>query len=246
MHFYGIREKNLEWFSSYLSNRKQFIEYDNRNKKTDLLDITCGVPQGSILGPLLFIIFINDLHLVSNKLNFIMFADDTNLFCSDRNIKNLFQKANVELNKISEWFRANKLSLNADKTKYTLFHKPWDKDNLPLKLPVLSINDYEIQRSSSIKFLGVMVDEHLSWNDHISILENKLSKSLGLLYKAKKYLNTKAMTSLYYSFFHSYLTYGNVAWCSTSVSKLKKLASKQRQAVKAIPITASNTGSKSK
>ena len=111
-------------------------------------------------------------------------------------------KANSELRKISEWFRANKLSLNEDKTRFTLFHRPQDRDNLPLQLPALKINDYEIKRSFSIKFLGILMAEHLSWIDHINTLENKLSKNLGLLYKAKPFLNAKAMKSLYFSFFH--------------------------------------------
>ena len=202
----------------------------------------CGVPQGSILGPLLFIIYINDLCQISDFLNPIMFADDTNLFCSNKEIKTLFMKANIELKKISEWFRANKLPLNEDKTNFTLFHKSQDRDNLPLRLPVLKINNYEIKRSASIKFLGVIIDEHLSWIDHISIIENKLSKNLGLLYKAKRFLNAKAMKSLYFSFIHSYLTYGNAAWCSTTKTKLKSLFSKQKQAIRIIPMTSIESG----
>ena len=147
-------------------------------------NIICGVPQGSILGPLLFIIYVNDLCQTSEFLKPIMFADDTNLFCKSKTVKTLFLKANIELKKISEWFQANKLSLNEDKTRFTLFHKLQDRDNLPLQLPVLKINNYEIKRSTSIKFLGVMVDEHLNWKDHINIIENKLSKNLGLLHKA--------------------------------------------------------------
>ena len=110
-------------------------------------------------------------------------------------------KANLELGKIYEWFRVNKLSLNEDKTRFTFFHRPQDRDNLPLRLPALKMDDYEIKQPSSIKFLGILVDEHLSWIDHINILENKLSKNVGLLYKAKPFLNAKAMKSLYFSFF---------------------------------------------
>ena len=166
-----------------------------------------------------------------------MFANGTNLFCSNKKLKPLFLKANLELRKISEWSRANKLFLNEDKTRFTLFHRPQDRCNLPLRLPALKINDYEITQSFSIKFLGILVDEHLSWIDHINTLENKLSKNLGLLYKAKPFLNAKAMKSLYFSFFHSYLTYGNIAWCSTSMAKLKKIFSKQKQAMKTISVT---------
>ena len=161
-----------------------------------------------------------------------MFANDTNLFCLNKKLKTLFSEANLELRKISEWSRANKLSLNEDQTRFTLFHRPQDRCNLPLRLPALKINDYEITRSSSIKFLGILVDEHLSWIGHINTLENKLLKKLGLLYKAKPFLNAKAMKSLYFSFFHSY----NI-WCSTSMAKLKKIFSKQKQAMKTISVT---------
>ena len=132
LEHYGINGKNLSWFKNSLTNRKQQIQYDsnnnnsndiknndnniknNKNKnnnfeRTELLDIICGVSQGSILGPLLFILYINDLCFVSQFLKPIMFADDTNLFCSNKEIKPLFLKANLELGKISEWFRVNKL-----------------------------------------------------------------------------------------------------------------------------------------
>ena len=156
-----------------------------------------------------------------------MFADDTNSFCSGKQIKTLFQTANIELEKIAIWFQANKLSLNENKTKFTL--------NLPLKLPILKLNNFEIKRTTSIKFLGIMVDKNLTWNNHIHILENKLSKNIGLLYRAKPYLDKNTMATLYFSFFHSYLNYGNIARASTTKSKLRKIASQQRQAVNDIP-----------
>ena len=109
---YGI-QGNIRWFESYLSNRKQYIAYNN--KSTSFKDITCGVPQGSILGPLLFLIYVNDLPNVSNMLDPIMFADDTNLFFSNSNIKTLFATVNHELEKISLWFIANRLLLNVKK-----------------------------------------------------------------------------------------------------------------------------------
>ena len=166
-----------------------------------------------------------------------MFADDTNLFCSNKKIKPLFLKGNLKLRKIFEWFRANKLSLKEDKTRFTLFHRPQDRDNQPLRLPALKINDHEIKRSSSIKFLGILVDEYLIWIDHINILENKLPKNLSLLYKTKPFLNAKALKSLYFPFFHSYVTYENIAWRSTSMEKLKKVFSKQKQVIKTISVT---------
>ena len=242
---YGICGKNLLWFNRYMSNRKQYLEYKdnfNKQKSTNLREIRCGVPQGSIL----FLIYINDLSLVSKFLSPIKFSDATNLFYSHNNIKILFKNTNDELEKISQWFKANRLSSNEGKTKLTLFHKSRDKDNLSLQLPNLKINNNEIKRSSSIKFLGVLVDENLTWIDHITLVEKKLSKNLGLLHKAKNYLNKKSMLSLYYSFIHSYLNCGNIAWCNTYMTKLKELLSKQKQALRTIPVPTSQSESRSK
>lgn len=232
LKFYGIRNNELDWFKDYLTNRKQCISYGTES--TDLKLIKCGVPQGSILGPLLFLIYINDLHCSSQILNFILFADDTNLFYSHSNIKILFDTVNQELKYIEEWFKANKLSLNINKTNYTLFSKPSKIDNLPLKLPCLKLNDINVKRTCKIKFLGVYLDETLSWRDHINILENKIAKNIGVLYKAKPYLNVRCLRDLYFSFIHSYLTYCNIAWGSTNQTKLHKLHNKQKHACRII------------
>ena len=158
LELYGIKGCNLGWFESYLLNRKQFITYGN--KQTNIETVTCGVPQCSILGPLLFLIFVNDLHKVTKYLDPIMFADDTNLFYSHKTITTLF--VNCELKLVNEWFLANKLSLNAKKTKYVLFHKVPTCDSLPSQLPTMTFNNIEIKRENSIKFLGVIIDENLT------------------------------------------------------------------------------------
>ena len=111
LEIYGIRGTTFKWLKSYLENRKQYICF-NKHSFTDLCNIICGVPQGSILGPLLFLIYINDLYMASSELSTVMFADDTNFFLSDKNIDVLFVKMNNELDKVSTWFKANKLSLN--------------------------------------------------------------------------------------------------------------------------------------
>ena len=146
----------------------------------------------------------------------------------------LFDTVSIELQKISQWFISNKLSLNVTKTKYSFFHKPSKKDNIPLVLLKLSICNNEIKRSESIKFLGVFLDENLTWKDHIRYLENKIAKNIGLLFRSKPYLTKKCLLSLYYSYIHTYISYANIAWGSTYISNLKKINSQQKHAIRII------------
>ena len=126
LEYYGIKGKTLKWLKSYLSERKQCISYSDAGK-TSMCSIICGIPEGSLLGPLLFLIYVNDLHKASSILKPVMFADDTDLFLSNKDINTLFNDMNVELQKMSIWFQTNKLSLNLTKTKWTLFHSPKKK-----------------------------------------------------------------------------------------------------------------------
>ena len=157
---YGIKRTNLAWFSSYLANRKQYNESTN-DGKSNLRNTTCGGPQGSILGPLLFLVYVNYLPSPSKILNPIMLADDTYLLYEHKNIIKLFVTVNEELMIINDWFMANKLSLNVGITKCLLFHKPSRVDDLSLQLPKLSINNQEIKRTSHTKFFSGFFDENL-------------------------------------------------------------------------------------
>ena len=156
LSYYGIKSTYINWFKSYLTNRKQYIACKDLNSKTQY--ITCGVPQGSILGPLLFLL-ITDLKNVSQILKPIMFADDTNFFYTHKNIKNLFETVNKELKSVQTWFNANKLSLNISKTKYSFFHSKAYSNLIPLQLPALKINNMIIKRETTMKFLGILLDE---------------------------------------------------------------------------------------
>ena len=226
---YGVRGVNLSWFCSYLPNRKQYISLDH-DRTIGTQNILCGVPQISILRPLLFLLYVNDLPN-SSVLEPIMFADVTNLFFEHTELRILFSMVNNELKKTYEWFNANKLSLNVGKTKYSPFHKPNKTDDLPLLLPKVLINDKEIERVGSIKFLGVLLYEYLSWKEHIRYTENKIAKNIGLLYRGKPFLGQHSLLTLYYSYIHTYLNYANLTWASTNRTNLKKLVSQQKHAI---------------
>ena len=192
----------------------------------------------------LFLIYVNDLYRVSSEISAVMFADDTNLFLSDKNIDILFTKMNIELAKVSTWFKANKLSLNTSKTKFSIFHPTSKKRFIPAELPILKINDTYISRDSVTKFLGVLIDENLNWKAQIADISSKVSKSIGLLYKATPILNKTLLKQLYYAFVHSYLSYANIAWGSTHKSKLETLYRRQKHAIRIINFKTRLTHSK--
>ena len=175
---YGIRGTAQDWFKDYLTNRKQYVYV---NGYESLLKTTsCGVPQGSLLGPLLFILYINDLQNSSQILSFICFADDTNLFLSHRNSNTLIHMLNNELKLVQSWIHANKLSLNIDKTHYMLF-----SNSLNSVSDYVKINGINLNQVYSIKFLGLYIDSDLSWKTHINYLSKILSRNIGILNKLK-------------------------------------------------------------
>ena len=124
--------------------------------------------------------------------------------------------------------------LMSKKNKYSFFHKPSKKDNIPLVLPKLNINNSEIARTESVKFLGVLLDENLSWKTYIKYIENKISKNIGIFFKVRPFLNKRSLLSLYYSYIHSYINYGSVSWGSTCRANLKKINSQQKHALRII------------
>ena len=131
----------------------------------------------------------------------MLFAVDTNLFCFTNNLWTLFETVNQELSQINDWFLANKLPLNVEKTKYMFLHKLTDQDNIRLKLPSLQLNGNIIGRLNSLKFLCAILDEYLTWKKHIPLIENKVSKNVDVLYKTSKLINSKCLQSIYFSFY---------------------------------------------
>ena len=139
---------------------------------------------------------------------------------------------NTELSHLNHWFYANKLPLNTDKTMCVLFHEAKSKDNLPIVLPDLFINDVKIKRKNLLKFLGVMIDDNLTWKTHVELVENKISKSVGILFKSSRSLNSKSLRSIYFALVDPYINYANIAWASTNKTYLKRILGKQKQAAR--------------
>ena len=156
LEFYGIRGTPLKWFKSYLSNRKQYVKYNNSDSLQR--DITCGVPQGSILGPLLFIIYIHDLPFCVKHCKTILFADDISIYKTGKQVNNIYEDMNNERQVLADWFRANKLSVNISKTKSMLVCRSPPPENEEL---ILTIFNTIIQRMKCLQFLGLYVDEKL-------------------------------------------------------------------------------------
>ena len=169
LNYYGIAGVNLKLMANYLRNRKQYVVFNNHN--SEITDIRCGVPQGSILGPLFFSICINDLKNASNKCKFLMYADDTTIYFNieDFNTNNLEAEINKELEQVNTWLKVNKLSLNVGKTKMMIFHRK--RKHIP-ELKVL-IDGCNIECVNSFNFLGIMLDQGLSWNNHVDLVKKK-------------------------------------------------------------------------
>jgi len=172
LNHYGIFGTAGNWFLSYLSNRKQFVTIGNI--KSEILTVNCGVPQGSVLGPTLFLLYINDLINTSKLLSFHLFADDSNLFYSHKNLNELQAIMNVELESIYSWLCANKLSLNIDKSNVIIFHTPQKK----VHGISICINNVPLKQVNELKYLGVMLDSNINWKAHVSYISCKIKRSV--------------------------------------------------------------------
>lgn len=228
LEHFGIRGIALKLFKDYLTNRSQQVSY--KNALSTSLIIKCGVPQGSILGPLLFLIYINDLHRSSNILKFILFADDTTILYSNKSLDKSFDTLNKEINKVNEWMKVNKLSLNIAKTNYIIFRKKINQTNMHQ----IFIDNSTINQVSSTTFLGVMINSELNWKDHISILAKKVARATGVIGRLKYKLSKKTLMLLYDTLILSQITYCNVIWASTYKTTLEKIHVLQKKSLRLV------------
>ena len=228
LELYGVKDTALKWFDSYLINRLQYVTYNNI--KSDKEKVKCGVPQGSIWGPLLFLLYINDLTTVSTTSLSVLFADDTNIFMSGKNLPSMAMALNEQLTAIYEWLCCNKLSLNVLKTHYMIF----TQRNKKVNDISLYINNVSIERVYVTKFLGVQIDSQLNLKNHIEYTCNKLRKCIGILSKARRKLQKSSLISLYYSFAFPYFINCNHVWGNTYQTNLNNAVLVQKKLIRII------------
>lgn len=212
----GIRGPLNNWFKSYLSNRKQIVSIESEMSPPKKVEY--GVPQGSVLGPTLFLMYINDLPSSTTQFKYTLFADDTSLFMSHKDPKTLEETVNNELSSVSEWLINNRLSLNINKSCFILFSG--GKKTQSFRIFLLG---NEVKRVSSAKYLGVMLDENLDWQPHVNYIVTKLKQGSGFIRKLSHLISAKNLTTLYYSFIQSHVQYCITSWGSPNTKGLIQL-----------------------
>ena len=244
LKFYGVSGTSLQWITSYLINRRQLVDIDG--KYSTVTNLTTGAPHGSILGPLSFIIYMNDIHEASKNFHAILYADDTSLYSSlgsfnvnfngtNYDISTLSIKINNELSNMQQWLNINKLSLNVNKTKYMIFHNY--QRNINSYTPDVRINNQSIERVAGFNFPGLTIDEHLNWNAHIQKISNKIAKSIGIINRLKRYLPLSILRTLYNAFVLPHFQFSILNW-GFETNKVERL---QKRAIRVITNCKYNT-----
>ena len=226
---YGFRGVCLEWFRSYLESRQHCVRIGETMSSNAIINIS--IPQGSVLGCQLFSLYINDLPLVSNVVKPILFADDTALICSDATFDAMITKFNSELCLVSEWFIRNRLTLNSSKTVTMLFSNRRHDVNPNYKI---DISGNPIDFSYEVKYLGVILDENLSFKNHVNYVSGKIAKNIGVIYRMSFYVPASVLINMYYALIYPLLCYCNIVWGGAADTHLHKLVTLQKREVRAI------------
>ena len=224
---YGIRGNAHRWLTSYLSNREQYVCINGIDSNRSL--IKYGVPQGSILGPLLFVIYINDIPNICKLAKFILYADDANIIITGKNITEIKGHIYDLITKLVNWVNINGLVLNLKKTNYMIFSRQRNIGNLNLV-----INNVPIELKSEARFLGVIIDDKLNFRKHINALKAKMSRYIGVMYKLKFLIPIKVRLLIYHSFIQSHLNFCSLVWGFAAKSFINELLTIQKKAIRAV------------
>ena len=226
LYHYGIRGLQLKWFQSYLSDRQCYIEIDNL--KSDLNTFNTGVPQGSILGPILFLIYVNNLPQTTDTLDTQLFADDTIVSYSNRDLDRLKYSTSNELPKVVNWTVANKLTLNTNKTEILLVsNRLGSTDDVNI-----TFHNEDRTPCDSCKYLGVHLDKNMNFGVQIRDVVNKISRHTGVLFKIRNNLPMKARLDYYYAFIYPYLSYNVIFWGGTYPTYLNPLIVQHKRTIR--------------
>lgn len=232
MYHYGLDEVSVNWFKSYLRGRTQATSVNGNT--SEFRPVTCGIPQGSILGPLLFILHINDLPSVLKHCKVSMYADDTLLYCSGKDPFELCRKINEDLEHIRQWLITNKLHLNMKKTEYIVFGSKQRLDRIDNNAFDIQINGNPVRRVRECKHLGVLLDESLTWQSHINSLQKKVNGGLFMLKSIRNIVNENVLQTVYNSLIMSHLNYCDVVWGNCGVNNQNVLQKVQNRAARII------------
>ena len=208
---YGGRRTSNKWFASYLSNKKQFVSINGY--KSNLAHVKCGVPQGCILVPLLFLIYINDLHVAINYSKVHHFAGDSNLLNFNNCVKSINKQVNYGPTSLSNWLKANKVSLNVGKTELVLFTSSEKQLDCDLKI---KLNGKMLYETDSVRYLGIQIDKRLTWKQQINHVVLKLNNANAMLSKLRHVLDIKNLRSAYYAIFQSHLCCASLVWAQNT------------------------------
>ena len=226
LNHYGIRGIINNWFESYLSSRTQYVSINEEN--SNIMSVSMGVPQGSVIGPVLFLVYINDMSC-SSSLDFIHFADDTTIVASEATEGSLFAKVNMELSCIDKWLSVNRLSLNIKKTKYMIITHKTFLNNYKIR-----IRRKKIKRTNCIKFLGIQMDDKLNFDSHAIYICGKVARAVGVINRISYHLSFQQLVNLYYSIIYPHLIYCITVWGRSGSTGMGRVQRIQRRALRVI------------